>query len=192
MSKPRDTRLLNKSTFDDPDEFCEAGSNNEADIIAEWQRWELVDKIQELDQKLFDKEQAYDVLLKQAEELAKEIDLLKARVSEMNNSEKTEFKKARDEASANYQISNPDFCGVDIAKHKSFQKGADWAYEWLVKDRFINPIKKQIDQAEKIMKQQAIIDMLKEALELLSSGKFYDLQSEVDKALADVKEMEKP
>ena len=54
--KKRDTRLLDKSTFDDPNEFCEAGSTVEADMLAEWCRWELVEKIQELDQKLYELE----------------------------------------------------------------------------------------------------------------------------------------
>lgn len=56
-AKPaRDTRLLDKSTFDEPDEFLEAGSTTEADMIAEWDRDELVDTIQQLDQKCFDLE----------------------------------------------------------------------------------------------------------------------------------------
>ena len=47
----RDTRLLNKESFDDPTEFLEAGSVQEADMLAEWDRGELVDSIQALDKK---------------------------------------------------------------------------------------------------------------------------------------------
>lgn len=49
----RDTRILDKSTFDDPEEFLEAGSNEEADMIAEWSRDELVDTIQDLNNKVY-------------------------------------------------------------------------------------------------------------------------------------------
>lgn len=52
----RETRLIDKSNFDDPKDSCLAGSNEEADIIAEWDRWELVETIQELDQKCFELE----------------------------------------------------------------------------------------------------------------------------------------
>lgn len=62
MSKLRDTRLLNKQSFDNPTEFCEAGSTTEADMLAEWSRDELVECIQELDQKLFNRELAANKL----------------------------------------------------------------------------------------------------------------------------------
>lgn len=82
MSKPndsRETRLINKNTFDDPTDSCPAGSNEEADLIAEWQRWEPVDSIQELDEKLYKQEKENEKLkaqlgdaIKRIEELSKE------------------------------------------------------------------------------------------------------------------------
>jgi len=106
-----------------------------------------------------------------------------------------EFKKARDEASANYQVSDPGFCGVDTEKHETFQQGADWAYEW---------ISQSSEMLDVIEKQQAIIDRLKEALELIRAA--YDrgdigivpgdlnyieqMDEYARQALADVKKME--
>ena len=52
----RDTRLLDKSDWDDPFRYCEAGSTEEADMLAEWDRWDLVHKIMELDKKLWELE----------------------------------------------------------------------------------------------------------------------------------------
>ena len=45
----RESRFFDKSTFDFPEDILEAGSTNEADTLGEWSRWELVEKIQELD-----------------------------------------------------------------------------------------------------------------------------------------------
>lgn len=52
----RETRLINKEVLDDPDEPLEAGSESEADIISDWDRSELVETIQKLDQQLFEAE----------------------------------------------------------------------------------------------------------------------------------------
>lgn len=57
VNNQRDTRLLDKSTFDDPSEFVEAGSDLEFDMIAEWDCGELVETIQNLDQKCFELEE---------------------------------------------------------------------------------------------------------------------------------------
>ena len=52
----RETRLLDKSTFDDPSDSVEAGSTTEADMLAEEDREWLVKKIQDQDQKLYELE----------------------------------------------------------------------------------------------------------------------------------------
>jgi hypothetical protein len=59
---PRETRLINKSTFDDPSESCLAGSTEEFDLIAEWDRCELVETIQLQDAKLFDLQAKHEAL----------------------------------------------------------------------------------------------------------------------------------
>jgi hypothetical protein len=54
--KIRETRLIDKSTFDDPEDSCPAGSILEYDLLCEWDRGELVETIQELDQKVWEYE----------------------------------------------------------------------------------------------------------------------------------------
>ena len=51
-TKPRESTLIDKSTFDDPSDSCLAGSNEEFDLLCEWSRDELVETIQALEQKL--------------------------------------------------------------------------------------------------------------------------------------------
>ncbi len=66
----RDTRLVNKKVLDNPEEILEAGSSEEADIIAEWSREELVDSIQEWEAKAYKLEKHRDKLLLSNGELA--------------------------------------------------------------------------------------------------------------------------
>lgn len=49
--------MIDKTNFDDPKESLEAGSSDEADLLQEWSSWDLVEKIQELDQQLYNSEQ---------------------------------------------------------------------------------------------------------------------------------------
>lgn len=53
----RDTRLLDKSDWDNPLQYCEAGSEDEADLMLEWTRGDLIDMVQQLDQKLYELEE---------------------------------------------------------------------------------------------------------------------------------------
>lgn len=65
----RDTRLISKYHFDDPNEFLEAGSGEEYDQLCEWDRGDLVEKIQDLDEENFQlsaKIKARDLLLEEA------------------------------------------------------------------------------------------------------------------------------
>lgn len=61
-SKKRESRLVNKSALDFPDEILEAGSSKEFDIIMEWTREEMVESIQNWEQKCFSVEQRRDEL----------------------------------------------------------------------------------------------------------------------------------
>lgn len=46
----RESRLINKDFLDDPNEILLAGSNEEFDLLMEWDRQELVVLIQQLDE----------------------------------------------------------------------------------------------------------------------------------------------
>ena len=113
-----------------------------------------------------------------------------------------EFKKSRDEASKKH----PDF-----SEHGSidFKVGADWAYEWCEKHILEE---KYMSNLNALVKQKAIIEKLKEALEgegynsiretlaLMADGEGSNHEvyiamansalERLDVALADVKELE--
>lgn len=67
--KPRDTRLVNKVVLDEPSKILCAGSNEEFDIISEWSSCELVESVQELDEKLYKLEQAYEKVCRERDQL---------------------------------------------------------------------------------------------------------------------------
>jgi len=124
----------------------------------------------------------------------------------MSKDNRSEFKKARDEA-ATIDKTKPG-----IRDH-CFLRGSDWAYEWCMNQ----PTEKQVwltrtEFYEKHIQQQAIIERLKEALEFYAkpesiepslvenkkaSKTFYppmikkDFYDVAEQALADVKELEK-
>lgn len=56
MNRVRESRLVDKNIFDDPNEILEAGSNEELDLIAEWSREEMSETVQRLDAELFEAE----------------------------------------------------------------------------------------------------------------------------------------
>ena len=70
----RETRLLDKTKFDDPDEPCPAGGILESDSIYKWPLVELVYTIQDLDEKLFVSESALTSALERIEKLREALD----------------------------------------------------------------------------------------------------------------------
>lgn len=80
-----------------------------------------------------------------------------------------EFKKARDETCLDWLLSGD----VPLELHTAFDKGADWAYEWLVENMEV--MQKFYNADEELVKSRQELEALtKEAEALAEALEFYE------------------